>query len=142
MCYSDREITAEGGKNLYILWATFLRWRDLTCVLRPAPESRSRGPATAYHEQTCARLLSRRCGAGRSATGKAVETVTPCLRRIDSRLLLAQRLRKPNESLPNRSLIEGGKAEDQCLRVRTPQGVSINGENFNTLGRRQLFRLP
>ncbi len=57
-------------------------------------------------------------------------------------VLLAQRFRESNKSLPNRTLIEAGKAEEQCLGVRTSQSISINGENFNALGRRQLLRLP
>jgi hypothetical protein len=54
-------------------------------------------------------------------------TAEPYRRRIDSRPLLAQRFCESNESLPDRSFIVGGKAEDQGLRVRTSQCISING---------------
>src|SRR6267154_5312928 len=57
-------------------------------------------------------------------------------------LSLAQRFRESNQSLPNLCLIVGGKTEDQCLRIRTPQGVSISGENLNALSRRPRLRLP
>ena len=54
---------------------------------------------------------------------------------------LAQCLCKSNESLPYRKLVESAKAEQQRIRIRTSQSASIDGENLNTLGRRQLFRL-
>jgi hypothetical protein len=43
--------------------------------------------------------------------------------------------------LPYRNLVESAKAEEQRIRIRTSQSASIDGENLNTLGRRQLFRL-
>jgi hypothetical protein len=54
---------------------------------------------------------------------------------------LAQCFCQSNESLPYRKLVESAKAEEQRIRIRTPQGASIDGENLNTLGLRQLFRL-
>jgi hypothetical protein len=54
---------------------------------------------------------------------------------------LAQCLCEPNESLPYRKLVESAKAEEQRIRIRTSQGASIDGENLNTLGSRQFFRL-
>ena len=53
---------------------------------------------------------------------------------------LAQCLCESNESLPYRKLVESAKAEEQRIRIRTSQSASIDGENLNTLGRRQLFR--
>jgi hypothetical protein len=53
---------------------------------------------------------------------------------------LAQCLCESNKSLPYRKLVESAKAEEQRIRIRTSQGASIDGENLNTLGRRQLFR--
>jgi len=54
---------------------------------------------------------------------------------------LAQCPCESNESLPYRKLVKSAKAEEQRIRIRTSQGASIDGENLNTLGRRQLFRL-
>jgi hypothetical protein len=54
---------------------------------------------------------------------------------------LAQCLCESNESLPYRKLVESAKAEEQRIRIRTSQSASIDGENLNTLGLRQLFRL-
>ena len=54
---------------------------------------------------------------------------------------LAQCFCEPDESLPYRKLVESAKAEEQRIRIRTSQSESIDGQNFNTLGRRQLFRL-
>ncbi len=54
---------------------------------------------------------------------------------------LAQCLCESNQSLPNRKLVESAKAEQQRIRIRTPQCASIDSENLNSLGRRQLFRL-
>jgi hypothetical protein len=53
---------------------------------------------------------------------------------------LAQCLCESNESLPYCKLIESAKTEEQRIRIRTSQSASIDGENLNTLGRRQLFR--
>jgi hypothetical protein len=53
---------------------------------------------------------------------------------------LAQSLCESNESLPYRKLVKSAKAEEQRIRIRTSQSASIDGENLNTLGRRQLFR--
>ena len=58
------------------------------------------------------------------------------------RFWLAQCLCEPDESLPYRKLVESSKAEEQCIRIRASQSESIDGENLNTLGRRQFFRLP
>ena len=52
---------------------------------------------------------------------------------------LAQCLCESNQSLPYRKLVESAKAEKQRIRIGTSQGASIDGENLNTLGRRQLF---
>ena len=54
---------------------------------------------------------------------------------------LAQRLRESNESLPYRKLVKSAKAEEQRIWIGTSQCASIDGENFNTQGRRQVFRL-
>jgi hypothetical protein len=54
---------------------------------------------------------------------------------------LAQCLCESNESLPYRNLVESAKAEEQRIRIRKSQSTSIDGENLNTLGRRQFFRL-
>jgi hypothetical protein len=43
--------------------------------------------------------------------------------------------------LPYRNLVESAKAEEQRIWIRTSQSESIDSENLNTLGRRQLFRL-
>jgi hypothetical protein len=43
--------------------------------------------------------------------------------------------------LPYRKLVKSAKAEEQRIRIRTSQSESIDGENLNTLGRGQLFRL-
>lgn len=53
---------------------------------------------------------------------------------------LAQCLCEPDEPLPYRKLVESAKAEEQGIRIRTSQSASIDGENLNTLGLRQLFR--
>src|ERR1700677_2171992 len=53
----------------------------------------------------------------------------------------AQSLCEPNQFSPNRSLIKRCKAEEQSLRVRTPQDKSIGGKNFNSLLCRQLLRI-
>jgi hypothetical protein len=54
---------------------------------------------------------------------------------------VAQCLCESNEPLPYRKLIESAKAEEQRIRIRTSQSASIDGDNLNTLGRGQLFRL-
>jgi hypothetical protein len=54
---------------------------------------------------------------------------------------LAQCLCESNESLPYRKLVESAKAEEQRIRIGTSQSASIDGENLDTLGRRQRFRL-
>jgi hypothetical protein len=54
---------------------------------------------------------------------------------------LAQCLCESNESLPYRKVVESAKAEEQRFRIRTSQSASIDGENLNTMGRRQLFRM-
>ena len=53
---------------------------------------------------------------------------------------LAQCLCESNKSLPYRKLVESAKAEEQRIRIRTSQSASIDGENLNAQGRRQLFR--
>jgi hypothetical protein len=65
------------------------------------------------------------------------------LRELVSRpeVWLAQCVCESNESLPYRKLVESAKAEEQRIRIRTSQSASIDGENLNALGRRQLFRL-
>ena len=55
---------------------------------------------------------------------------------------LAQCLCESNQSLPYRKLVESAKAEKQRIRIGTSQSASIDGENLNTLGRRQLFGSP
>jgi hypothetical protein len=42
--------------------------------------------------------------------------------------------------LPYRKLVKSAKAEEQRIRIRASQRASIDGENLNTLGCRQLFR--
>ena len=55
---------------------------------------------------------------------------------------LAQCLCESNESLPYRKLVKSAKSEQQRLWIRTFQSASIDGENLNTLGRRQSLRMP
>ena len=68
--------------------------------------------------------------------------ITPRLREPLSypEVWLAQCLCEPDESLPYRKLVESAEAEEQRIRIRSSQSASIDGENLNTLGRRQLFR--
>ena len=54
---------------------------------------------------------------------------------------LTQCLCESNESSLYRKLVESAKAEEQRIRIRTSQSASIDGENLNTMGRGQLFRL-
>jgi hypothetical protein len=42
--------------------------------------------------------------------------------------------------LPYRKFVKSAKSEQRRIRIRTFQSASIDGENLNTLGRRQLFR--
>jgi hypothetical protein len=52
---------------------------------------------------------------------------------------LVQCLCESSETLAYRNLVESAKAEKQRFRVGTLQRATIDRENFNTLGRRQLF---
>jgi hypothetical protein len=75
--------------------------------------------------------------------GVITEKCLSSLRELVSRpeVWLAQCPCHSNESLPYRRRVESAKAEEQRMRIRTSQRASIDGENLNALGFRQLFRL-